>query len=232
LSFSVSKITRGYRRRCEDRVDVIPHPAGLVLVCADGAGGSGGGAEAADSILMWVRAHVTQTRDLRPATQWADLLAEADRQISFANGESTGVVVALWDDGLSGASVGDSAAWLVRDDGFDNLTAGQTHKPLLGSGRASPVAFERAGLGQSTLLLASDGLVKYAPPRRICELAPLPDLDAAAALLDLVRLRSGALQDDVAIVLCRRGRASAHEPPPRKRYTVADNGELLEEEEA
>ena len=231
--FQLATVTRGYRRRCEDRVDVIEHPMGLVLVVADGAGGSGGGAEAADSMLLWARAHATRVADIRPAAQWADLLAKADQQISVAHGETTSVVVAVWDDGLAGASVGDSAAWVVRPVHFDNLTANQAHKPLVGTGRASPVAFERPGLGGDTLLLASDGLVKYATPQRICEVARSSDLNAAAeALVDLVRLRSGALQDDVAVILCRRAPPSgpAAGAVTRKRHTLTDAGEMRDEQ--
>ena len=231
--FDVTKLTRGYRRRCEDRVDVVEHPMGVVLVLADGAGGAGGGAEAADSMLSWARAHVTRVDDIRDPGQWAGLLAKVDQQVSFANGETTGVVVAAWDGGVSGASVGDSAAWMIREDGFDNLTADQVHKPLLGTGRARPVAFERPGVSRETVLLASDGLVKYAPPGRICEVARRADLSAAAAgLVELVRLRSGEFQDDVAVVLCRRRQMSdaAAPAPGRRRYTLGDDGELREEE--
>src|SRR5689334_7035831 len=102
---------------------------GVVLVVADGAGGSGGAAEAADSLLLWTRAHVTASDDIRPASQWIELLTKADRQMSFARGETTAVIVAVWESGLSGASVGDSVAWLVSEDGFDNLSSGQTYKP-------------------------------------------------------------------------------------------------------
>ena len=86
-----------------------------------------------------------------------------------------------------------------------NPTASQLHKPLIGSGRAKPASFERSALSEQTLVLGSDGLVKYAPPQRICEVARLPELQPAAGkMVDLVRLRSGELQDDVAIILCRR----------------------------
>jgi len=109
--------------------------------------------------------------------QWSDLLAKVDKQISVGRGETTGVVVAVSEQGIVGASVGDSAAWLIGKDGFDNLTAAQLHKPLIGSGRAKPVSFERNALGEQVLLLGSDGLVKYAPPERICGIARLPSGD-------------------------------------------------------
>ena len=74
----------------------------------------------------------------------------------------------------------------------------QIRKPLLGSGKAVPVAFETV-LGDATLLLATDGLLKYARRDRIA--APARSLHlkiAVQGLTDLPRLRSGALPDDVA----------------------------------
>jgi serine/threonine protein phosphatase PrpC len=84
-----------------------------------------------------------------------------------------------------------------------DLTKDQVRKPLLGSGSAKPVAF-RAERPRGTLLVASDGLVKYAPRDRICRLALEKDLPSAGRkIVDLARLRSGQLQDDVSLVLCR-----------------------------
>ena len=53
-------------------------------------------------------------------------------------------------------------------------------------------------------MVASDGLLKYAPRAALARLAGMADLAAAAtALVELVRLPTGDLQDDVAVVLCR-----------------------------
>lgn len=211
---------------------MIQHADGVVLVVADGSGGSGGGSEAADSVLLWIRAHVTRVSDIRPAFQWRDLLAQADSQMQFSRGETTAVVTAVWEGGLSGASVGDSAAWLICANGWENLTAGQQHKPLVGSGNAKPVSFERTGFGdEERLLLVSDGIVKYATPARICEIVrAATDLQSAAEqLVDAVRLRSGKLQDDVAVVICRRRTSMATFGSARKRYTITDD-EMREEE--
>lgn len=100
-----------------------------------------------------------------------------------------------------------------------DLTGRQRRKPLLGSGAAVPVGFSAtwtAGFSTTwtpgTLLIATDGLFKYAPARRVAEIARGADLAAAAeALVEQVRLPSGGLQDDVAVVLCRRSEA----PPTR-----------------
>src|SRR5262249_7289847 len=99
-----------------------------------------------------------------------------------------------------GASVGDSGAWLI--DPFVDLTSAQKRKPLIGSGRACPVPFASPFAG--TLLLASDGLFKYAAQSRIRQLAAHPELERIPEMLvDAVRLPSGNLQDDVAVMICR-----------------------------
>jgi serine/threonine protein phosphatase PrpC len=62
------------------------------------------------------------------------------------------------------------------------------------------VQFE-AELQGGRVLLGSDGLFKYATVERICALATQrPVAEAAEALANCVRLPSGGLQDDVAVV--------------------------------
>lgn len=104
-----------------------------------------------------------------------------------------------------GASVGDSEAWLLSEGATCVLTEGQQRKPLLGTGRARPVAFKQH-CGAGTLLAATDGLFKYVPPERIRKSMEGPDLDhVAQELSEMPRLLSGALPDDVGLVLCRFG---------------------------
>ena len=114
------------------------------------------------------------------------------------------MATAIIGERIFGASVGDCEAWLITEHSIEELTASQVRKPLLGSGEAVPVAFE-AALGVATLLLATDGLLKYAHRDRIVAIALGPNLQMAAhALADLPRMRSGALPDDVGVILCRR----------------------------
>ncbi|MHC4985187.1 MAG: protein phosphatase 2C domain-containing protein [Planctomycetota bacterium] len=192
-------------KRGQDRAEVIETDRGVVVVVADGAGGSGGGKEAADSVVMWAKALVSRGGDLGATATWLDLLTRVDAQLEAAGGgQTTAVVAAVTDSAIVGASVGDSAAWLIGSEGHTNLTAEQVRKPLLGSGRAKPVAFT-AGGSDDTLLVATDGLVKYASVDRVCAAARKMNLHTAAAeLVDLVRLKSGALPDDVGLALCRR----------------------------
>ena len=82
-----------------------------------------------------------------------------------------------------------------------DLTVHQRRKPLIGSGEALPVEFE-AQLRGGRLLLATDGLTKYVTAERICALAAKGSVVKAADLLTAcVRLPSGGLQDDVAVVI-------------------------------
>jgi serine/threonine protein phosphatase PrpC len=184
---------------------VFERGASFVLVVADGAGGQAGGAEAAETIIRAVGDASTGAVPLDHPEFWCQLFYEMDNALvdDPTAGETTAVVAAVSPNGIAGASVGDSGAWLITPSGYDELTIYQQRKPCLGTGAAIPVPFS-IRLWDGTLLLASDGLFKYAPEERICEVAQESDLQKAALhLLDLPRLRSGRLPDDGAIILCR-----------------------------
>lgn len=67
-----------------------------------------------------------------------------------------------------------------------------------------PVAFN-SSLLEGTLLVASDGLLKYTSQEKIAEMIASVDFDGIAEeLVALVRYQSGALPDDVSILLARR----------------------------
>lgn len=69
------------------------------------------------------------------------------------------------------------------------------------------MSFERTVL-DGTLVAATDGLFSYATPEGLARVAAEhEDLDETGeALVRAVRLPSGVLQDDVAVVLMRRAR--------------------------
>ncbi len=107
---------------------------------------------------------------------------------------------------LWGASVGDSGALLVTPDGPIELTAAQRRKPLVGSGECRPAIIPRQALS-GRLLVATDGLLKYASLATINALARTGDVKSAVeALIQAAALPSGNLQDDVAVVLGERVR--------------------------
>lgn len=191
----------------EDRLTFIEHEDVLIVVVADGVGGISGGAAAAELLVTLVaEATILPDFDLYRPEGWVELLTRADAVLDAdpSAGETTGVVIAVSDGIVVGASCGDSGAWMVGEDGgIDDLTAGQHRKLRLGSGKARPVSFSRPTL-TGTLLVATDGLFDYARPEKIVELALRGDLDLAVKeLVKLVRLPWGGLQDDVGLVLVR-----------------------------
>jgi PPM family protein phosphatase len=143
----------------------MPTAGGYLVAVADGAGGTGGGAAAADRLIVALSKLTTEAA----STDWWTVLSEFDEELAArrSGGETTAVVAFVDGDRIVGASVGDSSAWLISTTGeATDLTALQRRKPLLGSGEALPVEFEAERRG-GRLLLATDGLTKYAPPERI-----------------------------------------------------------------
>jgi hypothetical protein len=173
----------------------------------------GGGAEAADALIEAVKAVVPHDSvDVHDVAVWLRLFEEVDAKLhGKISGETTGVVVIVHGAGVLGVSAGDSEAWLATDRGIDDLTTGQ-RRARLGSGRAAPISFHRNGL-DGVLLVGTDGLFKYAPREKIAAAVRgrRPD-EATAHLVELVRLRSGTLQDDVGSSWSRRGSRASRTP--------------------
>lgn len=180
----------------QDRVATKRFEHGCLVVLADGAGGTAGGARAAD--LVVARALALSA----PPDDCCSFLLSLDRELEQDVGcGMTTVVLAFVARSVHGASVGDSEAWLVMDSDVIDLTAAQARKPLLGSGRAEPARFGPVRF-QGRLLLGSDGLYKYVAPARIAEIVRSGPVEhAAQCLLDAARLRDGSLHDDVSLVV-------------------------------
>jgi len=183
----------------DDRVAVFPHARGTTLVIADGAGGTGRGGQAADRLVDFLRDLLRADRGIEDPVVTLHAADEEIRQRA-GGGETTGNVLTFDATGIHGASVGDSEAWMIGDH-VVTLTEGQWRKPLLGSGEATPIRFAVPSL-DGTLVLASDGLWKYAGASTIAAaVRGLAPEAAAAALVALVRFPNGRLQDDVAVIV-------------------------------
>lgn len=192
------RVEEARRGRGEDRIAVVRLADCTVFVVADGAGGVAGGAAAATAVCSALEAAASVTSD------WSGWLLQRDRAMAASGlpGLAAVAVLSVSDDGVvNGASVGDCEAWVFGHGEPLALTDGQVRKPLLGAGDAVSVGFATKFRG--TLVVASDGLWKYMSHERIAEAARMRPLESAlAAMVAGVRLRSGALQDDVAIMIC------------------------------
>jgi len=210
--YETTSVTVAGERACQDRLAVLEFPDRVVVAVADGAGGSGGGDEAAETVIREVSAAASESHD---AESWAKILGQIDCRIG--SGESTCVAAEVSDDGIQGASVGDSSAWLVHDGELFDLTRDQIRKPLLGSAAAHPVGFSST-FSRGVLILSTDGFSKYVKRELFLKEVNWLDFSVLARkLVEMVRLPSGQLWDDVSIVACRRRPTVG-----RKRYTLSE----------
>ncbi|MCA9135821.1 MAG: hypothetical protein KDB00_03655 [Planctomycetales bacterium] len=211
ISFETTHLVEAYREHCEDRLDIISDGNRTLIVVADGAGGSGDGSIAADTVINETRSHYTA---IDSSIGWSQFLSQLDFRVSV--GETTAVIVDVHPDRILGASVGDSRAWVIDGPNVIDLTRTQNRKPLLGSREAKPAPFWHGPLA-GILLVGSDGFFGYAKRDQVTPLIARTDFHAIPkACIDLVRLPSGDLWDDTAIVACRLRRPRS----PRKRYTI------------
>jgi PPM family protein phosphatase len=200
--FDFDQIVLSAGENGQDRIDVLHAQDRLIFVVADGAGGRSGGAEAADMVVSLAR---ESAHSLTSAKDCEKLLRSIDQAISANQtaGETTAVIVVLRPDQIFGASIGDSGAWILRDEKIDELTKSQMRKPFAGTGASIPVGFSREGFS-GTLLVATDGLLKYTSREVIASVIKKSSMhESLGALIKLVRYHSGNLPDDIAIGICR-----------------------------
>lgn len=189
----------------EDRLRVVERDGQLIAVVADGAGGLGGGAAAAEFAVSALTHNVVESLESHDPRFWVTRLLQVDAALArIGDGQAAVVVASACRDQVVGAAVGDAVAWIISPSGVVDLTAEARPKPLLGDGAAVPRPFGPVRIGSSTLLLATDGLWKYAAQAVIAERVRAALIPGSRAnLVDAVRLASGELQDDVGVVLVR-----------------------------
>lgn len=123
--------------RGEDRVHVERCGTRTLAIVADGAGGSGSGAAAAE-LTCSLAAKRFRTGDTATADDWARCLYAIDQALVRAGGQCTAVIAEISAGRVFGASVGDSGAWMFTGKATLDLTENQHRKPLLGSDEACP----------------------------------------------------------------------------------------------
>jgi PPM family protein phosphatase len=204
--FQTDLATATTNSKNQDRATVLEYPQGLLLIIADGAGGMGGGAEAAELVIQIVKEMVEPKTKFSNSLIWQSILQEADTRLLThpIAGETTAVIAAISNNIIYGASVGDSGAFLIQQPADFELTAQQQRKPFLGSGIAIPSSYGPIPF-YGTLLLATDGLIKYAPMTKIHQIVLNNPIESVAqSLIESIRYPSGNLPDDVSIIVCKK----------------------------
>lgn len=191
----------------QDRAEIFRLDDRIVIAVTVVAGGIAGGAEAAETLIQNVRdsfAQLTTPNLCRQLLHQVDSLLAGGRD----SGETTGIIAVVSPKLVFGASVGDSGARLYGSEKVMDLTPARLTKPFIGSGGAHVSEF--GGAMNGTLVVATDGLWKYANPEKIAAKVSSTSPDKLASeLTNLARLRSGGLPDDIAIVTCRFAPAAA-----------------------
>ena len=188
----------------EDGVRVRARGDELLLLVVDGAGGVSGGAEATAALLGWLDEAPQAEGDIPwelLAAEWLEAL-DARLQAAPDMGEAACVLARLAEGEVRGASAGDCRARVAAGPGDRWLTLRQ-RRERLGSGNAAPVPFRDQMGPDDVLVLGTDGLWKYADPDLVTTRARQGA--RAGELAALPRLASGALPDDVAVVVVRGG---------------------------
>ncbi len=140
------------------------------------------------------------------ASGMADLIRAADSSLLREYGgdvDTTAIALVVSDGRVTGASAGDSQAYLVAGDRWSELTQAQARKPRVGNG-ARPACFEAAVPSGACIVAATDGLwgqVAFGEVRRAFEGVRGPD-SAVEALAAVVAGRwPGGLPDDLGIAV-------------------------------
>jgi serine/threonine protein phosphatase PrpC len=202
FTFWSATATPGDAALNQDRARVLSHGDSWIVLMADGAGGTTGGARAAELIVDGASSALSaQALDIRDPRGWRDLLGDLDQVVASDSvaGESTAVCLAIGDYGVVGASCGDSRAIMIRDDGAIDLTRHQTRRPRLGSGLAEVRSFVAPTLRD--ILVATDGLFDNASMAEILESIASGKADPAYAAIEVVRRRYRTLPDDITVVV-------------------------------
>jgi PPM family protein phosphatase len=186
----------------QDCAEIFHSGNRTIIAVADGVGGIAGGTLAAETFIYTLRRAVEHLTDADACRQ---LLHQIDRVLAgkSGGGQTTGIVGVIEPGKLFGASCGDSEARLFTSGGRVLTSLTESTKRFLGSGEALVNEFTAAM--KDTLVVATDGLWKYAKSAEIAAIVSTADPERlAAALANLPRLRSGNLPDDIAIVTCFR----------------------------
>lgn len=191
-----------------DRLKMVRMGPRTVIALADGAGGMSGAPEAAEQVVdRLLEIFPPGSPPLTPHV-CAETLQAVDQAVASnpRAGESTALLVVLDGDSLVGASVGDCEAWAFPHDAQPReLTSNQMRKPRIGTGRSNPIGFGPTRM-DGLLIMMTDGVAHYVTPLELAAVVRTAESEQLPkALVDHVRLPSGALPDHATVLVARQG---------------------------
>jgi serine/threonine protein phosphatase PrpC len=176
-------------------------------VCAisDGQGGRPGGALAAETAVhaCFTEATSSSAQSLLNPRLWESILSSVDRSVRATEGAGYATLIGLCvsEDGICGASCGDSLVYLSHDGQQVNLTAGQYKHPPIDSGSVNPVGFSYRLSGPWKLLMTTDGVWKYTGLETLVHIFEQSEIDGLIQALREAALQGKQLMDDFTLAL-------------------------------
>lgn len=192
-----------------DLVDIAQH--GHLLAVADGVGSVGGGQEASRAIIKHLTKDYYHSTDTDPkvALQNAILHAniEAARSQVAGSGATTLVAGVIIENKLYLANVGDSRAYLIRNNSIRQLTEDHSHEGrlyryLVKVEEAQPDTFEPIEIEKDDrIILCSDGLYRtMSSPEELMMFAQHGSAhEATERLIDIANERGGP--DNISVIV-------------------------------
>lgn len=199
LMYKFSSYLEQQNKNGDDALYIREIGSSIWFCIADGAGGTGQGAQVSAYIIEAFE-ELTRIDGFDAPEDFESFLRKVDIELwdERQGGEATAIIGKVMDGVIVGASVGDSEAWIFNLEYDYELTSMQNLKPLIGSGKSVPIGFGPMYL-EKYVLLGSDGLFKYANRNDIKSL--LSSDCEAIQIADLAKKETGNLQDDVSVIL-------------------------------
>ncbi|MCP3978519.1 MAG: hypothetical protein GY716_04175 [bacterium] len=205
--------------------DVEAARAGYLFAVIDGVsqGGNGGRAARETATSMLEILDDPRREELRPDLLLHQLQAANDRCDGFIRGRCVATALWLWEDHPAGslvaawAHVGDTRLYHHGSRGWKLLTKDHSRGGLLdravgqGPGLIVDTGTRTLRAGE-TLVLASDGVYKFAPPQSVLPREPFPSTaESVRRLVGNARLNGS--RDDTSAIAIAVGRADADAEP-------------------
>lgn len=169
-------------------------------VLCDGAGGYGGGYEAACACIAEINDYLISNENINDLP---GCITNAIYKACFSaskHGQSTIIVIAIHSEGIVGASVGDSKALLYEHNTDHNLTQSQLN--IRAGDGCIPVVFSlnRQPEKGSHLIIGSDGLWDFVKLEKIKEFVDVYEGESALNLAYKEATKNGVF-DDFSMIL-------------------------------